>query len=104
MEIINICFALPCQAEDSKHPALVFVLSYFCALLGALVLSHQLGPTPGIERGLSMGLMVGVAYVATSFSINYSFAGLGWKVLAIDAGYHIVQYALFGLVLGAWPW
>ena len=73
----------------------MFVLSYFCALLGALVLSHQLGPTPGIERGLSMGLMVGVAYVATSFSINYSFAGLSWKALAIDAGYHCAVCAVW---------
>jgi hypothetical protein len=47
--------------------------------------------------------MVGLGYVATSFGINYQFAGRPFRLWAIDGGYHTLQFALYGLVFGAWP-
>ena len=90
-------------ADDAKHMPYVFVVAYVCALMGALTLSYQLGENPGVERGVTLGVMVGVGYISTCFGINYSFASFGWRVWAIDAAYHVVQYALFGLILGLWP-
>ena len=46
--------------------------------------------------------MAGAGLVATSFGVNDQFANRSWTMLAIDGGYHAVQYVLLGLVLGLW--
>jgi hypothetical protein len=38
-----------------------------------------------------------------SFAINYQFASRSVTLTLIDAGYHTVQFCLFGMVLGLWP-
>jgi hypothetical protein len=48
------------------------------------------------------GFMVGVAFVATSFAINYAFAQRSLKLWLIDGGYHTLQFTLYGLILGLW--
>ena len=48
------------------------------------------------------GLLVGAGFVAASFGINYQFAQRSFKLWLIDSGYHIVQFMVFGLVLGLW--
>ncbi|WP_269749765.1 hypothetical protein [Salinimonas marina] len=40
--------------------------------------------------------------MATSFGINYQFCQRPAVLLAIDGGYHIAQFTLFGLVFGLW--
>jgi hypothetical protein len=45
-------------------------------------------------------LVVGVGWVATSFGVNYLFAGRRLTLLAVDAGYNIVLFALTGLMIG----
>jgi hypothetical protein len=51
-----------------------------------------------------MGLLIGLCFVAASFGVNYQFANRSLKAWLIDGGYHALQFAAFGLVLGAWPW
>jgi hypothetical protein len=34
--------------------------------------------------------------------INYQFSQRGFLLWAIDGGYHVAQFGLFGLVLGVW--
>jgi hypothetical protein len=48
------------------------------------------------------GVLAGFGFVAMSFAINYSFAGRSLKLWLIDGGYHTLQFALYGLILGAW--
>jgi hypothetical protein len=52
--------------------------------------------------GFGVGFVVGVFFVATSFGINYAFAQRSLKLWMIDGGYHIVQFILIGVILGAW--
>ncbi len=49
-----------------------------------------------------MGLLVGAAFVAASFGINYQFADRKMTMWLIDGGYHTAQFVLFGLILGLW--
>ena len=51
---------------------------------------------------LKSGGVVGLAFVATCFGVNYAFASRSALMWAIDAGYHVVQFLIFGLVLGLW--
>ncbi|MFC3550485.1 DUF1761 domain-containing protein [Lysobacter cavernae] len=85
-----------------RHPARIFVTAFVCSLLAALVFALFLGPKASAADGFGAGFVVGVFFVAMSFGINYAFAQRSIKLWMIDAGYHIAQFSLYGLILGAW--
>ena len=84
------------------HPARVFGVAFVAALVSAVFLAWLLGPAPPLRIALHHGFMVGLAFVAMGFAINYSFAGRSLKLWLIDGGYHTLQFTLYGLVLGLW--
>lgn len=88
--------------EQSGHPAKVFGLSFIFSLIAAVAFAVFLGPAPELGNAVMSGLLVGLCFVATSFGINYQFAQRSFVLLAIDGGYHIGQFVLFGVVLGLW--
>ncbi len=90
------------EGADDPHPARAFGLGFLFSLGAALVFAHIIGPAPELLYSLHMGLMVGIGLVATSFGINYQFADRPFSALFVDGGYHIGQFALFGLILGLW--
>ena len=61
-----------------------------------------LGTTASAADGLGVGFVIGLFFVASSYDINYSFAQHSLKLWMIDSGYHIVQFSLYGLILGVW--
>jgi Protein of unknown function (DUF1761) len=87
---------------DKKHPAQVFGFSFLFALVSAYAFAAVLGHDAGVAEGLRLGLLAGGGLVAASFGINYQFANKPWVLWLIDGGYHLVQFALYGLILGAW--
>ena len=89
-------------AKTPGHPAKVFGLAFVFSFIAASFLAALLSPGATMADGLRLGLLVGACFVATSFGINYQFANRPWSALFIDGGYHIVQFALMGAVLGAW--
>jgi len=88
------------QPGRQKHPALVYGLSFVLMLIAAAVLAIALGPDPNVPRSVVVGLVVGVGWVATSFGVNYLFAGRRLALFAVDAGYNVVLFALMGLIIG----
>ncbi len=93
----------PRTNEKGRHPALVFGLAFVLAVIAAYLLSVLLGPSPGLSKALCYGLTVGLGFVGGSFGINYVFGGNSLKLWFINAGYHAVQFMLYGLVFGLWP-
>jgi hypothetical protein len=85
------------------HPAKVFGLAYVFSLISAGLLAAYLGSDVDATTGLETGALIGLCFVAASFGINYVFANRSFVALAIDGGYHILQFAAFGLILGLWP-
>jgi len=88
------------------HSPWVFVWSYalsFVAALGLIFLmkdgAHALTGPAG--RAV-LGLLVGTCFAGSSIGINFLFSGKPTKLIFIDAGYHVVQFTLMGLVLGFW--
>jgi hypothetical protein len=88
-------------SSKPAHPGMVFGAAFLLSLLAAYVFALFLGHKP-VADAVAVGLIVGVCWVATSFGINYLFAARSLKVWAIDAGYHTLQFALYGLILGLW--
>ena len=91
------------EAAKGRHPGKVFAVSIAFAVIATYVLATFLGPNPGVLAGVRGGAALGAGLVGASFGINYAFAGRSPKLLAIDAGYHTIQCALAGLVLGLFP-
>lgn len=85
-----------------RHPAMVFGTAFVLALVAAAVFAMLLGANPPLVQAVKMGALTGAAFVATSFGINYAFASRTFVLWLIDAGYHVLQFTLFGLVLGLW--
>jgi uncharacterized protein DUF1761 len=93
---------MPMDAKPG-HPARVFGLSYLFSLIAAAFLATLIAPGAGSIEGLRTGVAVGLCFVATSFGVNYMFANRPATALLIDGGYHVAQFAAFGLILGLWP-
>jgi hypothetical protein len=88
--------------DKPAHPARTFGTAFVAALVAAYAFAFVLGPNPNFWYAVHAGLMVGALYVATSFGINYAFAQRSFKLWLIDAGYHTLQFGLYGVILGAW--
>lgn len=84
-----------------SHRAQTFVVAFLCSFLAALMFAIFLGRAATAANGFGAGFVVGVFFVATSFGINYAFARRSLKLWMIDSGYHIAQFCLYGLILGA---
>ncbi len=89
-------------AASSGHPAKVFGTAFVCSLLAATALAFILPPGAGIGQGVTLGVLIGLFFVAASFGINYAFSQRPALLWLIDGGYHVVQFALYGLILAAW--
>jgi hypothetical protein len=88
------------QPARQKHPAFVYGLSFVLMLIAAMALAVAIGPDPNVARSVGFGLVIGVGWVATSFGVNYLFAGRRPALYAVDAGYNVVLFALMGLIIG----
>lgn len=87
---------------DRANPAVTFGVSFVLAALASVVFALFLGPKPAFGFALAAGVMAGLFWVGTSFGINYLFEHKSFRLFLINAGYHTVQYATIGAVLGLW--
>ncbi|MET0718837.1 MAG: DUF1761 domain-containing protein [Pseudoxanthomonas sp.] len=88
--------------KQTGHPAKVFGVSFLFSLVAAVCFATWLGNAPPLETALKAGALAGIGFVAASFGINYQFAQRSFTLWVIDGGYHIVQFLLYGLILGLW--
>ena len=84
------------------HPAKVFGVSFAFSLVAAACFGMLVGASPGFERAVETGALVGLGLVAASFGINYQFAQRSFKLWLIDGGYHTAQFLFFGVIFGLW--
>ncbi len=85
---------------NAAPKARIFGLAFIASFVAAVVFSMFVGPDPALAFALGAGVSVGVAWVASSFAINYLFELKSAKLWAINGGYHVVQFTLYGLVCG----
>jgi hypothetical protein len=93
------------QESGAKMPAAApptYGIMFLLALLAAWAFATLLGPAATAGSGLMLGLKVGALFVAASLWVNYTFANRSTTLWLIDAGFHVVRFALFGLILGVW--
>lgn len=93
--------AKPEDAPMEGHPAKVFGGAFVLSLIAAAVFALFLGRDPGLQFATQAGAAAGLGWVATSYGINYLFAGRKLGLWLIDGGYHTLQFTLYGAILGA---
>jgi len=87
------------RANPLKTYSLTFVLAWIISYN----LAFFLGDSKTDWRwGLTAGLLAGVGWGATMFTIIGLFEQRSLKYLLINCGYITVYFALIGLVLGSW--
>ena len=89
-------------AVAPPHRGRIFATAFVCSLLSALMFAAFLPPDASAADGFGAGFVVGVFFVAMSFGINYAFSQRSVKLWMIDSGYHVLQFSLYGLILGLW--
>jgi len=78
----------------------IFGLSFLLCFVSAIAFSMVVGPDRSFWFDLHSGIGIGVFWVATSFGVNYLFELKSLKLWLINAGYHALQFTLYGLVFG----
>jgi hypothetical protein len=66
--------------------------------VAAVVFAAFVGPAPSLRAALGTGAAIGLAWVGPSMLIAYLFAGRTLTLAAIDAGFAISQFILFGAI------
>lgn len=72
-----------------------FLLSVIAAYLFALVVMFD-----DWQTGAIAGAITGLGFAATSFGISYLFEQRPFGLWLINGGYHVLQFTLYGIVLG----
>lgn len=90
-------------ARSEKHSMTKTLIGIIPSVAAAIVFALILGPDPELGRALCTALAVGGGLIATSLAIQYLHEGRSLKFFAINAGFHLVQFLIFALVLGLWP-
>ena len=52
--------------------------------------------------GAMTGFMLWFGFIMPTYLVNKLFAGHGFNVWAIEVGNHLINFVLFGAILGAW--
>ena len=92
------------SGEPGNPNPTIYVFTIIAALVQAVFVSfmvNTMGSTT-VVSGAIAGFMLWLGFVAPTNLVNKLFAGHGFKVWAIEAGNHLVNFLLFGAILGAW--
>ena len=78
--------------------------SFVTTLLSAIGLAWLIHITRALSLvgGLKVGLLVGVAFVATSYFSDGFFENRKRRLVAITAAHRAVMFAIMGAILGQW--
>jgi len=78
-----------------------FVQAIFMSLMVTALGSMTTGEAT-LTSGATAGFLLWLGFIAPTYLVNKLFAGHGLKVWAIEVGNHLVNFVLFGAILGAW--
>lgn len=92
------------SGEPGNPDPRIWVFTIIAAIIQAVAVALMLGlmGSTSAASGALAGFLLWLGFVAPTNLANKLFAGHGFKVWAIEAGNHLVNFLLFGAILGAW--
>lgn len=88
------------EQAKSGNMAVIFGGAFVLSLIAAYVFGMFLGQSMPLAGAVGAGFSAGLCWVGFAFAINYLFERRPLGLWAINAGYHTLQFTLFGLILG----
>ena len=89
------------EQAKSGNMAVIFGGAFLLSLIAAYVFAMFLGRSMPLGGAVGAGFSAGLCWVGASYGINYLFERRPLGLWLINAGYHTIQFTLFGLILGA---
>jgi hypothetical protein len=92
------------EKQPPTASALTYLIAFGATFVETLFVStlHQVGGSRTPAAGAMTGLMIWFGLVGSTSLVTNVFAGRGWKVWGIEAGYHLVYLLVCGAILGTW--
>jgi hypothetical protein len=97
------------DAPQSENMGMTWALTVLAAFVQAVGMSFMVTAvgsqmTMGITAGSGAltGFMLWLGFIAPTYLVNKLFAGHGFKVWGIEVGNHLLNFVLFGVILGVW--
>ena len=94
---------------DRQNMGMTWALTILSSLVQAVAMAFMVNAmgslmSGGINAGTGamIGFMLWLGFIAPTSLVNKLFAGHGLKIWAIEAGNHLLNFLLFGAILGAW--
>jgi len=86
------------------NPAIQYGTAILCAVIAAAVLSLciQASGEHSARRGVLVGAIVWLGFVATTWATAYIFEVRTLQIYAINAGFWLFDLMLIGAIVGAW--
>lgn len=88
------------DSQDTGPVPLIFGSAFLLSLVSAFAFALFLGPDRGLVFGAEAGFAAGLCWVATSYGITYLFERRPFGLWLINSGYHVIQFTLYGAILG----
>jgi hypothetical protein len=77
------------------------IIAVFVQVVSVAFLINLMDSKTAVSGAMS-AFMLWLGFVAPTSLVNKLFAGQGFSVWAIEAGNHLLNFVLFGAILGAW--
>lgn len=96
------------DAPGTSNMGVTWGLTVFSSFVQAVAMAFMVNAMGSLMGGATWmtgavsGFMLWVGFVAPTYLVNKLFAGHGLKIWAIEAGNHLLNFVLFGALLGAW--
>jgi Protein of unknown function (DUF1761) len=92
------------RRETSRLPPRLAAIQFALTLLTAVCLALLIVRFGAITwaEGATIGLVVGIGFVATSMASDYLFCGWSIRLYGIQIAYKLASFALMGAILGGW--
>lgn len=72
------------------------------SVIAAIIFAIFLGPSPSFGYAVGAGLACGIGWIGTSIFTNGLFQRAPLELMLINTGNHVVQFLVFGIILGLW--
>jgi hypothetical protein len=85
-------------------PAIQYATALLCSFIAAIVLTILIQWTgqQTLLRGITVGALVWIGFVATSWAKEYIFEVRTLKIFLINTVYCLIDLVLIGAIVGAW--
>ena len=96
--------ALGKTADQIQPSATPFIISFFTALITAVVLAMFINALniSTLGGGITIGLLVGIGFIATAMASDSAFGDTGLKLWLIQSGYRVLYSVVMGAILAVW--